>query len=250
MLVLSFAVSILFVPPAGAGDYSYLLNDERYRRLYELYLLFRRHCFGDDIQIYPIITEQITGADLSSDDRDIPVTTDCRPDQEQPEYQLPNIYVSHDMIEQNISQSDRSAGDDQDIPGAPDDGLDQGEPEAQPPNNSISSDMMEQNIEASEVPQSQSESLDVLSRDKALILRFAASADISEDLITQEDAAAVAEAVKRVYRVVRGDCLWLISRREFGRGSLWRLIFGLNSQLIRDPDLIYPDQEFRLPDGE
>jgi len=46
-----------------------------------------------------------------------------------------------------------------------------------------------------------------------------------------------------------GNSLWHISRRLYGSGFHYTLIFGANRELIRDPDLIYPGQKFALPSG-
>lgn len=44
-----------------------------------------------------------------------------------------------------------------------------------------------------------------------------------------------------------GNNLWQIARRLYGVGYHYTLIFGLNKDQIRDPDLIYPEQRFTLP---
>ena len=53
----------------------------------------------------------------------------------------------------------------------------------------------------------------------------------------------------RVSRIVvqPGNSLWHIARRIYGKGVRYTLIFQENSDLIRDPDLIYPGQLFELP---
>ncbi|GJD36851.1 LysM peptidoglycan-binding domain-containing protein [Methylobacterium aerolatum] len=48
-------------------------------------------------------------------------------------------------------------------------------------------------------------------------------------------------------RIVRGDSLWRISRRAYGEGVRYTLIYDANQDQIRDPDLIYPGQVFVLP---
>jgi len=45
----------------------------------------------------------------------------------------------------------------------------------------------------------------------------------------------------------RGDNLWRISRRNYGRGIRFKSIYAANNDRIRDPDLIYPGQVFVLP---
>lgn len=47
-----------------------------------------------------------------------------------------------------------------------------------------------------------------------------------------------------------GNSLWHIARRVYGAGILYTVIFKENKNQIRDPDLIYPDQLFRLPSAE
>ncbi|MFP4569663.1 LysM peptidoglycan-binding domain-containing protein [Rhodosalinus sp.] len=63
-------------------------------------------------------------------------------------------------------------------------------------------------------------------------------------------AGAVAEAEARGRQLVtvqRGNTLWGISRRNYGRGILYVRIFEANRDRIRDPDLIYPGQVFTIP---
>ena len=47
--------------------------------------------------------------------------------------------------------------------------------------------------------------------------------------------------------VARGDNLWRISKRVYGHGLRYTVIFGANTPQIRNPDLIYPGQVFVLP---
>ncbi|MDH3580432.1 MAG: LysM peptidoglycan-binding domain-containing protein, partial [Hyphomicrobiales bacterium] len=52
---------------------------------------------------------------------------------------------------------------------------------------------------------------------------------------------------KRSILVRRGDTLWHIARRRYGRGIRYTAIYRNNRDQIRNPHLIYPGQEFRLP---
>lgn len=45
-----------------------------------------------------------------------------------------------------------------------------------------------------------------------------------------------------------GATLWRIARDRYGEGTLYVRVFEANRAQIRDPDLIYPGQVFRLPD--
>lgn len=44
-----------------------------------------------------------------------------------------------------------------------------------------------------------------------------------------------------------GNSLWRIARRTYGKGDSYTTIYQANQDRIRDPDLIYPGQVFRLP---
>lgn len=44
-----------------------------------------------------------------------------------------------------------------------------------------------------------------------------------------------------------GNTLWQIARQLYGAGVRYTVIFRENSEQIRDPDLIYPGQMFRIP---
>jgi len=46
-----------------------------------------------------------------------------------------------------------------------------------------------------------------------------------------------------------GNSLWRISKRIYGAGVQYRVIYDANDALIRDPDLIYPGQIFVVPQG-
>jgi nucleoid-associated protein YgaU len=48
------------------------------------------------------------------------------------------------------------------------------------------------------------------------------------------------------YTVVRGDWLAKIARAHH---TTWRVIYNLNRDRIHDPDLIYPGQVLRMPEG-
>jgi nucleoid-associated protein YgaU len=52
-----------------------------------------------------------------------------------------------------------------------------------------------------------------------------------------------------VYDVVPGDCLWLIASylSIYSDAKRWPEIFEANKDKIRDPDWIYPNQEFVIP---
>lgn len=51
-----------------------------------------------------------------------------------------------------------------------------------------------------------------------------------------------------VRTVQPGSTLWAIAEENLGAGILYVKVFEANSDLIRDPDLIYPGQIFRIPE--
>lgn len=53
----------------------------------------------------------------------------------------------------------------------------------------------------------------------------------------------------RYYTVVPGDSLSKIAARLLGDPYRWPELYALNRDQISDPNLIYPDQVFKLPDG-
>jgi nucleoid-associated protein YgaU len=51
------------------------------------------------------------------------------------------------------------------------------------------------------------------------------------------------------YTVVRGDHLWGIAKKKehYGNPFAWPVIYKANREQIKDPDLIYPNQVFKVP---
>ncbi|MBI2007119.1 MAG: LysM peptidoglycan-binding domain-containing protein [Candidatus Blackburnbacteria bacterium] len=49
------------------------------------------------------------------------------------------------------------------------------------------------------------------------------------------------------YQVVTGDHLWGIAVRAYGDGYQWVKIWRENKSQIKNPNLIYPAQEFKIP---
>lgn len=73
---------------------------------------------------------------------------------------------------------------------------------------------------------------------------------------SQELIPVIEELVKKakekwfsenVYVVKKGDCLWNIAKKLYKKPLMWKEIYKLNKDKIKDPDLIYPNQEFILP---
>ena len=64
---------------------------------------------------------------------------------------------------------------------------------------------------------------------------------------SEPGSAAVFVPDVRTATIARGDSLWEISRRTYGAGDRYSVIYDANQDQIRDPDLIYPGQIFVLP---
>jgi hypothetical protein len=61
--------------------------------------------------------------------------------------------------------------------------------------------------------------------------------------------AWVEEPQEIMYTVVRGDHLWGIAKKKehYGNGFAWPVIYQANRDEIKNPDLIYPKQVFKVP---
>ncbi|MBP0616536.1 LysM peptidoglycan-binding domain-containing protein [Jiella sp. KSK16Y-1] len=74
----------------------------------------------------------------------------------------------------------------------------------------------------------------------------ATSADKSDRIPVQRQPALSASKTARVI-IRKGDTLWRISRDTYGLGNRYTVIYLANGDQIRNPDLIYPGQVFRMP---
>jgi nucleoid-associated protein YgaU len=51
------------------------------------------------------------------------------------------------------------------------------------------------------------------------------------------------------YTVVKGDSLSKIAKQFYGNAGQWKKIYEANKDQIKNPDVIYPGQTFRIPDA-
>ena len=81
---------------------------------------------------------------------------------------------------------------------------------------------------------------------------------VEEEPATElEEAESVVEEVEVVeevpvidhHVVKKGECLWWIAEYEdiYNDPFMWPLIYDANKDKIKNPDLIYPGQEFSIP---
>jgi len=66
--------------------------------------------------------------------------------------------------------------------------------------------------------------------------------------VSQPDYSTIESIDENTVVVQPGNSLWRISRRFYGRGIMYTLIFKANNSHINDPDLIYPGQIFKIPE--
>lgn len=73
-------------------------------------------------------------------------------------------------------------------------------------------------------------------------------ADETAAAAIEETMAEPLQAADGAVIIRRGDTLWRISRRVYGRGVRYSTIYLANQEQIRDPDMIWPGQIFTVPD--
>lgn len=66
-----------------------------------------------------------------------------------------------------------------------------------------------------------------------------------QPVIVEEEKGTVAPESK-VYTVKKGDCLWNIAGTEYSNPFMWPIIYWANKANIKDPDLIFPGQNFDI----
>ncbi len=79
-------------------------------------------------------------------------------------------------------------------------------------------------------------------REKAILL--AGNVEGVEKVI---DNLSVAADKPVFYTVKEGDSLSKIAKGEYGDAMKWQALFEANREVIKDPDLIYPGQQIRIP---
>lgn len=72
------------------------------------------------------------------------------------------------------------------------------------------------------------------------------AAEINTIQPAQSDMA-VSVTCSESYTVVKGDCLWNISKKFYGSGAQYTRIYNENKDKIKNPNLIYPGQVLTIP---
>jgi nucleoid-associated protein YgaU len=66
-------------------------------------------------------------------------------------------------------------------------------------------------------------------------------------LAAAEARPATGPEAAKTTKVKPGDSLWSIAHRHLGSGNRYPEIVGANKSQIKDPNLIYPEQQFAMP---
>jgi len=67
------------------------------------------------------------------------------------------------------------------------------------------------------------------------------------DVQSGASTTAPAAQVYETYEVKAGDSLSKIAKRLLGDGNAWKKIFDANTDILRDPNKIYPGQKLKIP---
>jgi len=68
-----------------------------------------------------------------------------------------------------------------------------------------------------------------------------------KDIMEAKLAEAIKKTIPDYYEVKKGDSLWNIAERFYNTGEEWIRIFEANTDIISNPDMIYPYQRFTIP---
>jgi len=67
------------------------------------------------------------------------------------------------------------------------------------------------------------------------------------DVQSGASSTAPATDVTETYEVQSGDSLSKIAKHFYGHGNEWKRIFEANTDVLGDPDKIYPGQKLKIP---
>ncbi len=67
------------------------------------------------------------------------------------------------------------------------------------------------------------------------------------DVQSGASSTAPAAEVYQTYEVKAGDSLSKIAKRIYGHGGEWKRIFDANTDILKDPNKIFPGQKLKIP---
>jgi len=56
----------------------------------------------------------------------------------------------------------------------------------------------------------------------------------------------IEQELSKTYKIIKGDTLWDIANNFYDNPNLWKKLWYLNKDAIKNPDLIYPQQEIKI----
>lgn len=71
--------------------------------------------------------------------------------------------------------------------------------------------------------------------------------DFSNVVSGASTSGAASTKTYKMYTIVAGDTLSKIAKREYGNANAWKRIFEANTDIIKNPDKIFPGQEIKIP---
>lgn len=80
-------------------------------------------------------------------------------------------------------------------------------------------------------------------------VRSGGSSTLPTPSVGGPETSAPSRTTGRTYVVVSGDSLSKIAKLQYGDAQKWPKIYEANRDIIKDPDLIYPGQELRIPEA-
>jgi LysM repeat protein len=91
----------------------------------------------------------------------------------------------------------------------------------------------------------------VVEEDEIIIIEAGDGPKIDKDIADRNIEKAEMEITSefQTYTVQKGDTLWSISSKFYGKGSNWRKIFKANQDVISNPDKVKTGIEIRIPAG-
>jgi nucleoid-associated protein YgaU len=67
------------------------------------------------------------------------------------------------------------------------------------------------------------------------------------DVQSGASSTAPGAEVYETYEVKAGDSLSKIAKRVYGSGNAWKKIFEANTDILKDPNKIFPGQKLKIP---
>ena len=73
--------------------------------------------------------------------------------------------------------------------------------------------------------------------------------DVQSSISSTEQIESATAGEAQSYTVQKGDTLSHIAKQFYGSAGQWKKIYEANKDVIKNPDLIYPGQTFKIPEA-